>query len=390
MEKKKFLIVNIGSASKKYAFYEDGRRMLFAHFEHEGEKILLELQSDKGKEQRTLNNVGFDNVLSLFLHEIKMRGHVKEALDIDAFGVRVVAPGTFFSKSVKIDSDYIHKLNKAAKLVPLHLSPLLKELEMLRRDYPTVPIVAVSDSEFHQDMNEVAQVYAINAEETNNLDLRRFGFHGLSVSSAVSITSELNGSALDKVVVCHLGGGSSVTAVRKSRSVDTSMGYTPLEGVPMATRVGNIDAGAVLVLAREMGIDECEAYLNSKCGLLGVSGTSPDIRDLIRLQGEGDKQAEKALDIFVYSIRKYVGAYAAVLGGLDAIIFSGTVGERSDIIRERIASDFQWLGAELDKEKNVKQSDYSRFINTSRSKVKIAVVYSDEMDEIAKKCERLF
>ncbi|KKS69668.1 MAG: Acetate kinase, partial [Candidatus Azambacteria bacterium GW2011_GWA2_42_62] len=209
---------------------------------------------------------------------------------------------------------------------------------------------------------------------------------GISFESVVGKIKNMNGGNLpEKIIICHLGGGSSVAAVKDGQSIDTSMGFTPLEGIVMANRVGDIDAGAVTYLSKKLGydMDKMENYLNTQCGLLGLSEKSNDVRELLEMEKSGDKNAKLALEVMVYKIKKYIGAYFAALNGADALIFSGTIGERSAIMRSKICAELENLGIILDDAKNSQTISVDRFINKDKSPVKIAVITTDEMGQIA-------
>ncbi len=226
----------------------------------------------------------------------------------------------------------------------------------------------------------------IRLKDSRELGLRRFGYHGISVQSVVSRAAETLGTLPEKVIVCHLGGGASITAVKNGESVDTSMGFTPLEGLVMATRVGDLDPGAVLYLSEKLNKDykELGRYFNNECGLLGLSGYSDDLRELLLSEASGHADSTLALKIYVNRIKQYIGRMAAVLGGVDLIILAGTVGERSFIMRERICENMEFLGVVLNKELNSRSEGVEVELNKTGSRVKILVVKTDEMEEIAK------
>jgi acetate kinase len=248
------------------------------------------------------------------------------------------------------------------------------------------PIVGVSDSAFHATLPESAKFYAIPINDSRRLGLYRFGYHGISVQSVTSRAAAMLGRLPENVIVCHLGGGASVTAVKNGKSLDTSIGFTPLEGLVMATRVGDIDAGAVLYLSEKLkkNYKKLEHYFNNECGLLGLSGKSSDIRELLINEKAGEADSSLALKIYVNRIKQYIGRMAAILGGVDLIIMAGTVGERSFIMRERICDGLKFLGVELDSEINNKSEGIETEINKVGSSVKVLVVKTDEMEEMAK------
>lgn len=368
---KNYIIVNIGSASKKYAVYRGTEEILRAHFEWEGDSFVVTIGSEKIK----ISELDFSESFSYLLPRFG---------EIAKIGVRIVAPGEYFLEHRIIDETYMKHLEEAEQSAPLHIRPILAEIKKIQTKNLGVPLVGVSDSVFHKDLPEIARTYAIPKEDRINFGIRRYGYHGISISSLVEKVRTMHGGMPDRMIICHLGGGTSVTAVRQGRSVDTSMGFTPLEGLVMATRTGDIDAGALMFLARKRGLslEGIEEYLNQDSGLLGLSGKSADIRKLLELEERGDDDASLALRIYVEKIKKYIGAYVAVLGGVEALVFAGTVGERSSIIRERICRGLGVFDIVLDQESNMDTSGADRTIQRHGSRVEVFVLKTDEMREI--------
>ncbi|MDO8443858.1 MAG: acetate/propionate family kinase [Candidatus Azambacteria bacterium] len=363
----KIFIVNVGSESRKYALYQDGECVFSAHFEKENGKLI---------ENSTEYVIGQ-------LLEQKLIGAPNE---IFAIGFRVVAPGSYFLQNKIIDGEYMAKLEAAKEQAPLHINPMLAELKALEQILPGIPVVGVSDSAFHGSMPARARLYGIPKNTAEELDIFRFGYHGISFESVVGKLKNIySGNLPEKIIICHLGGGSSIVAIKEGQSIDTSMGFTPLEGVVMANRVGDIDAGAVVYLSKKFGYepDEMENYLNTQCGLLGLSGKSNDVKELLEMEKNGDENAKLALEIMVYKIKKYIGSYFAALNGAVLLVFSATIGERSAIMRARICSELENLGIVLDNEKNNKTISVDGFIGKDESPVKIAVITTDEMSQIA-------
>lgn len=373
---KNSVIVNIGSASKKYALYRGGKEILRAHFEHEGEKSLVTIQG----ERKSIRKIDFEESFAYMLEQFG---------SIHAIGIRIVAPGEYFLEHRIIDDEYVKHLEEAAESAPLHIRPTLDELKKIFAHDLNVPVVGISDSVFHKDLPLVARTYAIDKEDSESLGIRRYGYHGISLAS---IVGKLSREGLpDRVIVCHLGGGASITAIKHGKSADTSMGYTPLEGLVMATRAGDIDAGALIALAKKKQFShgELESYLNHSSGLLGISGTSNDIRILLEREAAGDKDAALALAVYVEKIKKYIGAYVAVLGGLDMLVFAGTVGERSSIIRERVCHGLGTFDILLDQENNTTLSLGEGAIQSPDARVQVLVVKTDEMQEIFEEMSKL-
>src|SRR3989344_2920216 len=381
----KYFIVNVGSESRKYALYQGGERLFSAYFEKEDGKLVIELVG-ADSEKKEITSREFESFAEYVVNEFLSRKIIGNKNEISAVGFRVVAPGSYFSIHKIIDGEYLKKLEIAKEQAPLHINPMLAEIKALGQILPSVPVVGVSDSAFHGSMPARARHYGIPKNTAEELNLFRFGYHGISFESVVGKIKNMNGGNLpEKIIICHLGGGSSIAAVKDGQSIDTSMGFTPLEGIVMANRVGDIDAGAVTYLSKKLGYDadKMEDYLNTQCGLLGLSEKSNDVRELLEMEKNGDKNAELALEVMVYKIKKYIGAYFAALNGADALIFSGTIGERSAIMRSKICAELENLGIILDDAKNSQTISVDRFINKDKSPVKIAVITTDEMGQIA-------
>jgi len=387
----KYFIVNVGSESRKYALYQGGERLFSAYFEKEDGKLVIELVG-ADSEKKEISSREFESFAEYVVNEFLSRKIIGNKNEISAVGFRVVAPGSYFSIHKIIDGEYLKKLEIAKEQAPLHINPMLAEIKALGQILPSVPVVGVSDSAFHGSMPARARHYGIPKNTAEELNLFRFGYHGISFESVVGKIKNMNGGNLpEKIIICHLGGGSSIAAVKDGQSIDTSMGFTPLEGIVMANRVGDIDAGAVTYLSKKLGYDadKMEDYLNTQCGLLGLSEKSNDVRELLEMEKNGDKNAELALEVMVYKIKKYIGAYFAALNGADALIFSGTIGERSAIMRSRICAELENLGIILDSEKNNQTISADGFINKEESPVKIAVITTDEMSQIAAEVAKL-
>src|ERR1043165_595805 len=291
----------------------------------------------------------------------------------DAVGIRVVHGGSRFVKPVVVDDEVVAAIGELPELAPLHNPAALAAIDETRKAMPGVPIVAAFDTAFHQTMPPLASQYAL----PTNLGVQRYGFHGISYSYVSSRV------LAKRHVICHLGNGASVCAVRDGRSVDTSMGFTPMEGLVMGTRAGDLDPGAILYLLRQGRSEaELDQILNHQSGLLGVSGRTADVRELEEAAREGHEQSEFALELFAYRVAKYVGAYAAVLDGLDALTFTAGIGEHSASMRTRVCSRLSFLGIALDEERNRETRTDERRI--SRGPVDVWVIPTDEELEIAR------
>ena len=381
---KNILIINIGSSSKKYHLYSGENLLIDAHFEHDKNGFVVTYAGEKIKE--IIPEV-YENGLSHFCEVAKQSGFITPENPIKAIGLRLVAPGEYFTKDHLVDQEFLQKLEVIARYDLTHIEPIQTEINLAVKLFPDIKIVAVSDSYFHSTMPEVARMYAIPEKLAKEKDLYRFGFHGISISSIVNNLTTRPSGIENRIIVCHLGSGASVTALLGGKSLDTSMGYSPLEGLVMSSRVGNIDAGAVLYLTETQSVDDLQKLFYSKSGLLALSGLSGDMRVLLDAEKEGHTGAHLAIEAFVYSVRKYIGAYAGVLNGVDALVFSGTIGERSSALRERICKGFEYLNIYVDPEKN--KSMVNNVDIAKDGAVRVYVMHGDEAGEILRRTSLL-
>ncbi len=395
----KILVINRGSASEKYAIYEEGKSLGFLHLEkadgcqdyastlyfNNSEEIL------ESKEEKCITKKEFNNSLNYALNLFRDKGilvgkNIKEAKkEISGTGIRIVAPGKYFQADKIIDNIYEKEVKKVLHNAPLHILPTFELIKELKKVFKKVPIVGISDSDFHDTLPEKAKYYGLPFSDTKKYQLERFGYHGISIESILhKLKSE--GPIPERLIICHIGSGVSLTAIKNGISVDNSMGFTPLEGVMMATRAGDIDPGTVAFIGERLNLkgNKLQDYLNKKCGLLGVSEKSSDVRDLLTFEKQGDAQAKLALDMYAYKLQKQIGAYFAVLGGLDTIVFTATVGERSFIMRERICDGLESLGIKIDKIINNQSEGVDADITAPASGVKVLVRKTDEMGQIAR------
>jgi acetate kinase len=306
--------------------------------------------------------------------------------DLAGIGHRVVHGGDRLTEPTLIDAEAVAAIADQAPLAPLHNPSNLLGIRITMSSFPETPQVAVFDTAFHQTMPPRAYRYALPAELARDLRIRRYGFHGTSHAYVSRKAAEHLGrpAAELNVITLHLGNGASVAAVQGGRCIDTSMGLTPLEGLVMGTRSGDLDPAVVFYLHREAGlsVDDIDDLLNKRSGMLGLAGAN-DMREVARLVAEGDEAATEALDVYCYRIRKYVGAYAAALGRLDALVFTAGVGENNDAVRVGVCQDLEGLGVTLDARRNKGRSGKARTISTDASKVAVLVVPTNEELEIA-------
>ena len=382
------LVVNPGSSSREYGLFRGKQQLVSAYYEKEDASdlsfsvsVTVRNKTSKSK----IEQVDFTATLAHFLNVCRSYG-IKLDEHLHAIGVRLVAPGRRFLQHTKLDDELYAYLQKNVAQAPLHLSAQLSEVDSLRAQLPATPIYMISDSAFHHSLLHEARNYAISTIDADKFDIYRYGYHGLSVSSAVNYLRDEMNLNYRHIIVCHLGSGASVTALNDWRSCDTSMGYSPLEGLVMASRSGNIDLEAALEIKKQLRLsdEDLVEYLNKKSGLLGISGQSNDIRQLLELEQQEDYHASLALNMMLYRLRAYIGSYYASLGGLDALVFTATVGERSSVIRQRVCGPLSHLGIEIDHARNNETYSSNQIISTLGSKVAVHVVLADEPGEIAK------
>jgi acetate kinase len=312
----------------------------------------------------------------------------------DAVGHRVVHGGAEFTSAARIDDEILARIEALSDLAPLHNPAALSGIRAAQKILGnSVPMVAAFDTSFHRTIPDEAGFYAIPYELSAKYGIKRYGFHGLAHQYSLLSYGELAGVSPDgaSIVTLHLGNGCSATAIRRGQSLDTSMGFTPLEGLVMGTRSGDLDPALVNYLAHKEGVsaDEIESWLNHRSGLLGLSGLSHDMRDLSAAY-DRDSRARLAIDAFCYRARKYLGAYLTVLRGADAVVFSGGIGENSPLVREKICADMQWCGLELDPARNGLAPGYDWRISSADAKMTAYVVHTDEEAIIARETARVY
>lgn len=324
---------------------------------------------------------------------IGQSGVIRNKGEISAVGHRVVHGAEQFTQSVLITDDTIQQIEKCIDLAPLHNPHNLKGIRVCKELLPDIPQVAVFDTAFHQTMEDYVYTYALPYEYYEKYGFRRYGFHGTSHSYVAHKAAEIIGKDIRelKIITCHLGNGASITAVKYGRSIDTSMGFTPLEGLIMGTRCGDIDPSIVLYIMEKEGLSpaECDAMLNGKCGLTGVSGISSDMRDIIKAYEDGNDRARLALRMYSYRIRKYIGMYSAAMNGVDVIVFTGGIGEKADLVRSMCCTDMEYLGIDFDEEKNKMTVGITGELTAQGSKVKALCVPTNEELVIARDTARI-
>ncbi|MDP3967255.1 MAG: acetate kinase [Nocardioides sp.] len=389
------LVLNAGSSSLKYSLVDaaTGRTRGDGQVERIGEAQGAQWHTGPGEELR--REVGVDDhhhALRLALAAFEERGPALADVDLVAVGHRVVHGGSLFTDSVLVDDEVVEGLRGLVPLAPLHNPANIEGIEVARRMLPGVPHVAVFDTAFHATLPRHAHTYAVPYAWAEEHGVRRYGFHGTSVAFVVRQAAQVLGRTPEEtnLVVLHLGNGASATAVSAGRSVETSMGMTPLEGLVMGTRSGDVDPALHGHLHRTAGwsLEEIDRLLNRESGLQGLLGDN-DVREMVRRREDGDERASLAFDVYCHRIRKYVGAYYAVLGRVDAVVFTGGVGENSAPVRHAVLEGLGELGIELDAVRNTAPETGPRPVSDPASRVAVLVVPTDEEWEIAREAVRV-
>lgn len=395
----KVLVVNAGSSSLKYQLFDTATASVLAKGICERIGIDGRIEHRKGEDGEKIkadyampDHAVATEIVIKYLTDAET-GVISDMSEIEAVGHRVVHGGPYFFESVLLNDEVLKKLELCRDFAPLHTGAHIMGIKGCLAVMPNTPQVLVFDTAFHQTMPEEAYTYGISAEMAEKYNIRRYGAHGTSHRYVSREMAKLLDKPIEetKIITCHIGNGSSISAVKGGKCVDTSMGLTPLEGVLMGTRCGSIDPAIVTFLMEREGWTpaEADAYMNKQCGFLGVSGISSDSRDIEAAILKGDKKAYRAASTLAYQIKKYIGSYAAAMNGLDAIVWTAGMGENNPEVRDRACSDLEFLGVEIDRELNAKihhQSD-SVEISTPNSKVKVYVLPTNEELMIASDTE---
>ena len=396
----KILVINAGSSSLKYQLFDMETEKVLAKGGCERIGISGSLLKAKGNGKEKVyerdmpdHKVAIKLVLEALL-DSKI-GVIKSMKEIDAVGHRVVASGEYFKKTTKVTPEVMKTLEeKTFELGPLHNPAAATGVRACIEVMPDTPMALVFDSSFHATMPPKAYLYGIDYDDYKKYAVRKYGAHGTSHKYVSQEAAKFLGKKPEelKIVTCHLGNGSSISAVDGGKCVDTSMGFTPLAGVMMGTRSGDIDASAVEFLARKKGLSHSEmvTYLNKKCGVAGVSGVSSDFRDLCAGAEDGNERCALALEMFAYQTKKFVGSYAAVMGGLDCIVFTAGIGENTPTVRADVCHGLEFLGVRLDDKANIMKNDGTiRVISAKDSKVAVLVIPTNEELVIARETAEL-
>lgn len=394
------LVLNCGSSSIKYQLLNMGTEAVVLA---KGivEKIGLPYGSftykPEGKDKVVIeqpiadHGVGMDLILKALVDS--NHGVLKSLNEINAVGHRVAHGGEYFSESVRVDEKAKEKIKALGEFAPLHNPANLKGIETMEQLLPSVPQIAVFDTSFHQTLPKKAFIYGIPYDYYENYGVRRYGFHGTSHQFVAEKACKLLGWDIKekKIITCHLGNGASITAINGGKSVDTSMGFTPVAGLVMGTRAGDLDLGALLYICEKEGFDwkQANTFINKQSGVQGISGVSSDFRELWTAEENGNEKAKLALDVFVYNVKKYIGAYAAVLNGVDLIIFTGGIGENDQPVRREVCKDMEYLGVKMDDKVNMSTRGKDVILSTADSRTKVMCITTDEELVIAMETVRL-
>ncbi|NOX65816.1 MAG: acetate kinase [Chlorobi bacterium] len=394
----KVLVLNCGSSSIKYQFIDTEGEVTLAKgaVERIGMSSAILTHAPKDKEPIKIVGEILDHTLAIeYVIAVLLspnHGVIKDKNEIAAVGHRVVHGGEDFTGSVLITDRVMSVLKENIELAPLHNPPNIKGIKAAKAHLPHTPQVGVFDTAFHSKMPPHAYLYGIPYELYRKYKIRRYGFHGTSHRFVALKAANMLERPYDelKIITIHLGNGASVAAIDKGVSIDTSMGFTPLEGLLMGTRCGDLDPSIITYVMGKEGLDvrDMNALLNKHSGLIGVSGESSDMRELEAAVKEGDRRSKQAFDLFNYRIKKYIGAYIAALGGLDAMVFTGGIGENSVEVRKAVCSNMEYLGIELDLEKNEKPVGMAD-ISAEKSKVRVLRIPTDEELVIAMDTEKI-
>lgn len=391
----KIIAINAGSSSLKFQLFEMPSEEVITKglIERIGLDNAVFNISVNGEKMKEVTDIpDHDVAVKILLDKLTNLGIIQSLDEIEGIGHRVVHGGEAFNDSVIISDGVLAKIDELSELAPLHNPANITGIKAFQQVLPNVPAVAVFDTAFHQTMPESSFLYSLPYEYYEKYGIRKYGFHGTSHKYVSERAAEMLGRPLEqlRLISCHLGNGASITAIEGGKSIDTSMGFTPLAGVTMGTRSGNIDPALIPFIMEKTGknADEVLDILNKKSGMLGVSGFSSDLRDIETQAVEGNERAELALEVFANRIHKYIGSYASRMFGVDAIIFTAGIGENSDVIRERVLQGLEFMGVYWDPALNKVRGEEA-FINYPHSPVKVMIIPTNEEVMIARDVVRL-
>ncbi|ALC84716.1 acetate kinase [Bacillus sp. FJAT-22090] len=389
------LAINAGSSSLKFQLLKMPEEEVIAKglIERIGlSEPIFTMTTESGRTQLIEHVENHTQAVKLIIRQLLEKDVIHSLEDIHGVGHRVVHGGEAYSDSILIDEKVMEKLDELSELAPLHNPANITGIREVAKELPHVPAVAVFDTAFHQTMPESSYLYSIPYDYYKKYGIRKYGFHGTSHKFVAYRAAEMLNRPIEttRFISCHLGNGASIAAINRGKSIDTSMGFTPLAGVTMGTRSGNLDPALIPYLMEKTGksAEEVLDILNKKSGMLGVSGFSSDLRDIVNEASKGNDRAQLALDVFANRIHKYIGSYAARMNGVDAIIFTAGIGENSSVIREKVLSGLQFMGVYMDPDLN-QLLGKETFINYPHSPVKVIVIPTNEEIMIARDTMRL-
>jgi|Deesub1362A_J573_1020465.scaffolds.fasta_scaffold06545_1 acetate kinase len=394
----KVLVINCGSSSLKYKLFDMTDETVLAkglvdRIKLDGSKLIHEpARKEKVVIEKEIPNhqVAIQLVLDILVHP--EHGVIKDMSEISAVGHRIVHGGEKFTQSVLIDGEVLESLKECMDLAPLHNPPNIMGIEATREIMPDVPMVGVFDTAFHQTIPKKAYMYGFPYDYYKKYGIRRYGFHGTSHKYVALKAAEMLNKPIGetKIVTCHLGNGVSITAVKEGKSIDTTLGFGTVSGIVMGTRCGDVDPVLIpfLMEKENLSTEEMNEILHKKCGLLGISGVSNDMRDIEEAAAQGNERAQLALEMFEYMVKKYIGAYAAAMNGLDAVVFTAGIGENAIELREKICEGLDFLGIKIDKEKNKVRGKMTD-VSAEGAKTKVFVIPTNEELMIARETKDL-
>lgn len=394
----KILVINSGSSSVKFQLINMSNEKALASgiVERLGlPQSLIKFKFDDKDFTKECDSLDHRSAISEILDVFTRSrfGVISHKSEISAVGHRVVHGAEQFTESVLIREDTIKQIESCIDLAPLHNPHNLKGILVCKKLLPDIPQVAVFDTAFHQTMEDYVYTYALIYRFYEKYGFRRYGFHGTSHFYVAHKAAEIVGKDIQglRIITCHLGNGASVAAVKYGKSIDTSMGFTPLEGLIMGTRCGDVDPAMALFIMEKEGLSphECDMLMNHECGLKGISGISSDMRDIIKAYKEGNDRARLALHMYTYRIRKYIGMYSASMNGVDVIAFTGGIGEKANLIRNMCCTDMEYLGIDFDEEKNRNTIGIEGELTAQNSKVRVLCVPTNEELVIARDTARI-
>jgi len=393
------LVINCGSSSVKYQFYDMTEEKAIAKgvVSRIGMSGAVLTHKPYDREEVKVSGEILDHIEAIkYVITILMsenHGVIKDKSEIHAVGHRVVHGGEQFTESALLTSEVSNKIRELIDLAPLHNPHNLSGIKACKSNLPDIPQVAVFDTAFHHRMPQYAYIYGLPYVMYKKYGIRRYGFHGPSHQFVSQKAAELIGKPIEelKIITAHLGNGASAAAVDRGVSIDTSMGFTPLEGLLMGTRTGDMDPAVIIhIMGREeLSLHEASALMNKHSGLMGVSGVSSDMREIEEAAGDDHANARLALDIYCYRLKKYIGAYTAAMGGLDAIVFTGGIGENSPLVRKKTLEGMEYMGIAVDEENNKRKIGKEGIISADSSKIKIMVIPTNEELVIARDTKRI-